>query len=303
MNEHDDLSTPQLHDYLLDTLESFESFAVPVGGFVLYSSRWRNTALPRNLRAAAVASALGLSSLDYARRTYTHEEQPPEPTAVATYLQTYLLAKRHMRDTLEALGTFSDSAEGNFGPFAAAIALQRLNSGFRAAHILYRMGLNIEGDTISRQILEQIAWALVASKLATLEEIDQVSASYSINELKKLIPRTGQFYGALSDIAHAGLAQHRDVVEVGPGERGHIVFARGRLSVSAAIVVRLADAWVAVCEYTQRQVVTEFRALKSQDDLTLADDRPFLVASQRLIDEITTLEQQEASRRTPGEAT
>jgi hypothetical protein len=291
MTAPEDLSAPQLHDYLLDTIENFDLFPVPVGGFVLYSSRWRNTALPRNLRAAAVASALGLSSLDYARRAYTHEEELTEPTVLEAYSKTYLSTKSHLRKTLGALGAFSESAEENYGTFAAAIALQRLDSGFRAAHILYRLGLNTEGDTISRHILEQIGWALVASKLRTLEEIDRVSASYSINELKKLIPGTGQLYGALSDIAHAGLAQHRELVEVGPGEHGHIVLARGRLSVSASILVRLADAWVAVCEYTQRDIVTEFRALKSHDDLTLAPDRPFLRESQRLIDEIRALEE------------
>ncbi|WP_271177461.1 hypothetical protein [Leifsonia poae] len=281
----------KLHDQLLDTLEGFDSFPIPVGGFVVYSARWRNTSLPRNLRAAAIASAMGLSSLDYARRTYTHDEAPAKPTAAELYLRAYFASRDHMRRTLNSMGEFTEGE--NYGAFAAAVALQRLDSGFRAAHILYRLGLNIEGDTISRQILEQIAWALAASKLSSLDEIDAVSASYSINQLKKLVPGTGQLYGALSDIAHAGLAQHQEAVELGPDDRGRIVFARGRLAVSAAILVRLADTWVAVCEYTQRDIVTEFRALVSRDDLTLSPNRPFLIESQALLDEIGAHEEKE----------
>ncbi len=169
--------------------------------------------MPRNLRAAAAASALGLASLDNARRRYTHEDGEAEPTAIDRYLQAYFAARGYMKETLRDLGDFGDS--DNYGAFAAAIALQRLDSGFRAAHILYRLGLNIEGDTISRQILEQIAWALEASRLFTLEEIEKVSASYSISALKKLIPGIGPFYGALSDIAHAGLEQQSPTCRVG----------------------------------------------------------------------------------------
>ncbi|WP_295839134.1 hypothetical protein [uncultured Microbacterium sp.] len=277
-----------LHEDVLSTLEAFDAFAAPVAGAVLYSSRWRATSLPRNLRAASAASALGLTSLDDARRRYTHNDEEDEPTATDRYLQAYFAARRHMKETLSDLGNFEEG--DNYGAFAAAVALQRLDSGFRGAHILYRLGLNIEGDTISRQILEQIAWALEASRLGTPEEMEKVSASYSISALKKLIPGIGPLYGALSEIAHAGLEQHRQHVELDPDDRGRIVVARGRLATSALILLRLADAWVAVCEYTQRDIVGTFRALASRDDLRLLQARPFLAESQRLVQQIEKLE-------------
>ena len=254
--------------------------------------------MPRNLRAAAAASALGLSSLDGAKKRYTHDEETGSATASDRYLQAYFAARNHMRETLEALGDFGE--EDNYGAYAAAIALQRLESGFRAAHILYRLGLNIEGDTISRQILEQIAWSLEASKLRSLDEIEKVNASYSITALKGLIPGTGPFYGALSDIAHAGLQQHREHVEVGPDDQGQIVMARGRLATSAAVLLRLADAWVAVCEYAQRDIVSTFRALMSADDLRLNSDRPFLAQSQTFVRDIEELESLRGHRDEEG---
>jgi hypothetical protein len=293
MAEPIDLSKLSLHEQVLQTFESYDVVAAPVAGVVLYSARWRSTSLPRNLQAAAAASGLGLTSLDYARQKYTREETPSQSSDVDFYLEAYFAAQTYMTETLDSLGEYCEGE--NYGSFAAAVALQRLGSGFRAAHILYRLGLNIEGDTISRQILEQIAWALAASKLATLEEIEEVSASYSITGLKDLIPGTGRFYGALSDIAHASLAEHRESVELGPNDRGRIVLARGRLATSAAILLRLADAWVAVCEYTQRDITSTFRALVSCGDLRVAANRPFLEVAQRLVDQITDREKGENS--------
>ncbi len=68
------------------------------------------------------------------------------------------------------------------------------------------------------------------------------------------------------------------------------MFARGRLATSALVLLRLADAWVAVCEYTQRDIVGTFRALVSRDDLRLVEDRPFLAESQQLVQQINKLE-------------
>jgi len=269
---------------ILSTLEDFSSVITLQTGAILYPSPWRITELPRNLHAAAVAAGRRLTSLDHVKKSYTEAmEVEGPPTAADAYNAAYRLARDHMRVTREGLVPNPLAPEDHFGQFAAAVALQRLESGFRAAHLLYRLGLNLEGDAVSRQILEQLAWAAAVRPLASLNDIDAIEPQSEMGKLKALLPEAGKLYGWLSDIAHAGLAEHRAHFQIEADGRGAVLLSWGRLSTSARLMLTLADAWVVVCEFTQADQVTDFRGLISREELRPDPARVFLAAAEEAV--------------------
>jgi hypothetical protein len=278
---------------ILRTLESFDVVPAGVSGAILYPARQTDPELPLNLRAAAAASTLGLSSLDHVKKAY-----PPEPAdlsprpVVEAYSKACRLARMHMADTRADLASGASARKGTkatVGAVASSVALQRLSSGFLGAQLLYRVGLNIEGDAVARQILEQISWAMEASELNSLKAIEALQPQSSIATLKRLLPEAGRLNGALSKVTHAGIAVHRSVVE--RAMRGHqVLIAQERLSRAADIVLTLADAWVLACEFTQRDHISGFRALMSRDDPTPDQARTFLAERARAVNAIAEFE-------------
>jgi hypothetical protein len=87
------------------------------------------------------------------------------------------------------------------GQFAAGAALMRLHSSFTTLALLARFGFGFEAASVSRLILEQIAWVY-----AVRNHVDRsllgVSPTHSITGLRTLIPWAGHLYGTLSDYAH-----------------------------------------------------------------------------------------------------
>jgi hypothetical protein len=282
---------PGRFEAIMRTLEVFDDITTYGAGTVLYSRRWNSTPLPRNLQAAMAATGLGIKSLDHTRRTYIPDDtQIESEPAVDAYIAAYLAARDYMRETRSALHT-TERSRDHMGTFAASIALQRLESGFRAAHLLYRLGLNVEGDAVSRQILEQIAWALVAAGKDDLEAIDGVSATKAVNDVKRQLPGLGRLYGLLNNTTHAGLAEHRRLVTLGPDEQPQISMARQRLVESAEILLERADGWVVICEQTQVGQLDSVRATTSINDPTPKPDREFLGRWAELVRAIRSAEE------------
>lgn len=273
----------------MSTLEVFDDIATLGTGTVLYSRRWKSTPLPRNLHAALAATGLGLSSLDYAKKSYTFDDPTSEDLAESRYIDAYLAARDHMTNVRAQLQT-TPRSQDHMGGFAASVALQRLDSGFRATHLLYRLGLNVEGDAVARQFLEQVAWAFAAARLDDLEMIDRVSATKAIGVLKDLVPEVGRMYGRLSDVAHAGLQEHRRLVRLGPHDSPQIVMANARFSESATTLLNLADVWVLVCEMTQAHQLPLLVSLRSFADLVPDPGRAFRRKADQLVAAIVEVE-------------
>jgi hypothetical protein len=282
---------------ILDTLIDFSSVVTPGSGAILYPRRQEITNLGRNIHAAAVASGLGLASLDYAKRRYVPAEEGPEPEDVGSsrlYRDAFFAAMAHKKATEEQLASSDDVP---MGIFAASIALERLDSGFKSAHLLYQLGLNYEGDAVARYVLEQVAWSIVASRLSTLEEIEKVKSTAAIGELKKLIPWAGQLYGDLSKTTHAGLKQHQIAFMVDDEQRGRVLSTWSRLGVCAAHIMLLADAWSVAWEYTQAPYMQQFNALHSAIDRKVRADREFMTVVHLTVDAIDDAEALEQALR------
>lgn len=278
----------------------FESIVTPGTGAILYSRRYSVTELPQNLRAAAAASALRLSSLDQAKRTYVSDlEDDPRPASSELYRAAYRAARAHTLEAGERLKTNSKVAL-SLGTYAASVALQRAESGFMGAHLMYQLGLNFEGDAIARQVLEQIAWSLAVAGLEQPDSIRKVKAHRSITGLKATIPWAGDLYGELSATTHAGLSQHRTAFTARDDVQGVVLLAWSRLAESAANLLLLADAWGVVWELTQVDHMKKFSSLHSKKNPTVRAKRPILKLAKSLVSEIDVAEASERAAYVPA---
>lgn len=277
----------------LETLEDFEVVGSYGSGAILYSSAYRDVnGVGKNLEAVSVAATLGLSSLDYARRRYVSNDEPPQEREThRSYVAAYKVARQHIDQCENAMVT-NEKVELGIGTFAASVALERLRSGFVAAHLLYSLGLTYEGDAVARQILEQIAWSVVASKIVDQEKLGMVSSSASIRELKALVPTAGRLNGYLSKSVHLGHDQHQQVFGADAAGIGRVSITWTRTSVSAHILLSLADLWVVAYEWTQREHMMAFVSLDPNAGFSVNSKRPFLEVANKLIDDICRSEVQ-----------
>jgi hypothetical protein len=263
---------------VLATLEDFDSATSPAIGAVLFPRNWAGTELPANITAAMTATQLRLSSLDYAKRRYVDvRDDPDEARPLDRYTGVYKFCTRYMDDAAGRLET-SETEALTYGVYAAAVALERLRSTFSALSLLYRLGLNYEGDAVARQALEQIAWALVAAGTDDEAAVRKLRANKCVTQLRSFESVAGVLYGFLSESTHAGLAHHQVAHTVSPDTGTGIVrLAWPRLHMASVVTVRLADLWVLVWEHSQRLHLTEFVAVNPDDEYASNPSRSFLV--------------------------
>lgn len=281
---------PSPHGMLLDTLEDFDVVATLGGGAVLFPRRFSNkTQMREYLHAAVAAVLLRLSSIDYARRRYVlpTPERDLDP-ALASYMRAYYESKTYILACAESMVS-NDAVKLELGTFAASVALERLPSSLLSTHLMYRLGLNYEGDAVARQTLEQIAWAVSAAGLVDEDELRRLKTARSVHKLKKLIPYTGEFYGRLSRTTHASLEEHQRVFKK-EGDQPWIVLSWSRMAWSALNLLQLADLWVVGYEWTQREHMTAFRALDPTNDFAPRPDREFLQLVRSIVQEVEEAE-------------
>ncbi len=165
------------------------------------------------------------------------------------------------------------------------MALDRLVTSMLGAHVLYRIGLNFEGDAVARHVLEQIAWAVAAADINDEDALRKLSATRSIGKLKLLASYAGPLYGRLSETTHASFDQHSEIVD-SDGEAVSIRLAWGRHALSALTLLQLADLWVLAYESTQRDHMTKFAGLNPEARYTVVSDREFIGAMRSLVTQI-----------------
>lgn len=283
---------------ILDTMVDFEAIVTPGTGAVLFPPQPQGGQFRRNLHAASVASQLGLSSLDYAKRRYTTDDDdaPSANSSMEIYRRAFWDSIHHMHRTERELDSAGED-QIPMGIFAASIALERLESGIKSAHMLYRIGLNYEGDAVARYVLEQIAWSVEASKKETLDEIEKVKSQAAIGALKALIPWTGPLYGDLSKTTHAGLPQHQRAFLVDDSEKAQVLITWSRIAVCATHIMLLADAWAVAWEYTQAPYMKQFQSIASVVDRSPRPDREFMINVRTVIAAISKAEERELAHR------
>lgn len=134
------------------------------------------------------------------------------------------------------------------GRFAAGAALMRLQSSFTVLSLLTRFGFGFEGASVSRLILEQIAWAYAVRDHVD-ESLLDVSPTRSVGALKTLLPWAGHLYGRLSDYTHIDPALSGEYLSAHEGLNSVLLRRPTYWSPMLAwVFALLADAYVVVSE-------------------------------------------------------
>lgn len=134
------------------------------------------------------------------------------------------------------------------GQFAAGAALMRLQSSFTILSLLARFGFGFEAASVSRLMLEQIAWAYAVRDYAD-EALLGVPPTRSVSTLKELLPWAGRLYGRLSDYTHIDPALGGEYVRAHEG-LSLVLLRRPQYwsPMLAWVCALLADAYVVVSE-------------------------------------------------------
>ena len=288
-------------DRFRDLLEDFE-----VVGTALHTALVRRGDVPsvrENVRAALVASTLGLTSVDHARRQYCgNEAQPREDDAVVqAYIAAYKTTKRYVTDVRSKLRP-QGRPEPSSGVFTTAVVLERLPASFFSAHFMYRIGHRFEGHAIARLILEQIAWGCAAHSLDTVAEIESIEANGAISDLKRFVPEAGRLYGLLSKKTHINYESHLEFLGIENG-RNVIWHAHPRYAEFAEVMLSLGDLYGLVWELSQFEYIDHPEAVELKDGMVIPNgNRPFLEMKASCVSAIAEAERlTESSRKsTPG---
>lgn len=287
----------QTSDRFRDLLEDFE-----VVGTALHTALVRRGDIPsvrENVRAALVASTLGLTSIDHARRQYSGAEQKhrEDDALVQAYVVAYKATKRYVAEVRSRLRP-QGLPEPSSGVFTAAVVLERLPASFFSAHFMYRIGHRFEGHAIARLILEQIAWACAAHSLDTVPEIESIEANGAISDLKRFVPEAGRLYGLLSKKTHINYESHLEFLGTENG-RNVIWQAYPRYAECADVMLSLGDLYGLVWELSQFEYIEHPEAVELKDGKVIPNgNRSFLEKKASCVSAIAEAERLTESSRT-----
>lgn len=284
---------------LFDTLAHIEAVSSLGTGTIVYDgSRDPDGYLNEDLRAVALASTLGMKSLDEARKRFAGLPGAVEHPPRAAYIQAYKRAMSHVESSKRSLRT-NRHAPLTEGMFAGSVAMERLIHTIFSAHVLYQLRLRIEADAVARVALEQIAWSVAVAPLNDFELVAKVKPQRSISALKKLVtqPSVGPLYSYFSSSAHAGIGQHLAVFDVDDDGRGLIRHGVTDWAGSAQAIMSIADLWVVAYESVQHDHLPRLTSVIDEPPFTADPNRPFLSEMADTIDEIRRLEEADHGRR------
>ncbi|PWD94805.1 hypothetical protein DEQ16_14150 [Dietzia maris] len=274
---------PGVTEGLLRTLVDMDPVAWYFDRLVIAPKMPSDSELRTNLAAGVIASAHRFDSIDYVRRRYVGQHAQSEDGEYRLCVQVFRLCEDYLQ---QVKSNFMPSPETRMGVFAASVALDRMRYSFSAVHILYSLGLNFEGDSVSRHILEQVAWSVSASSMDDENKLAKLK-SHHMGELKKIAPQAGVLYGYLSKNVHAGIDQHRQDFSVDSQGRGRISFFRNRLLSSYSILADLTELWVVAFEWTQRDYLSAFTVLDPEDDYSYSTNSEFMGEVMALLDQLS----------------
>lgn len=280
---------------LRELLEDFDAVATTQHMALIKNSS--STQFRTDIHAALVAATLGLSNLDYAKRRYckTVDKKAKSPKAVDTYNSIYKYIKQYINDMRAKLQT-EGLPDPTLGIFGSSLVLERLQASFFAAHILYKLGNRFEGHAVSRQILEQLAWAYEAHQLDDLDLIARVQTTKAISCLKKDFPEVGRLYGFLSKKTHIDYSSHFDFLDIDEG-KNIIWHARADFVEFSEVLLTLADIFGLVWEITQFAYIPSPETVELRNgSIKIKPDRPFLKQKQKHLSKIETISKKEAKR-------
>jgi hypothetical protein len=231
-----------------------------LGGNSIALVRWDSPwELKERVLAAVVSYDLRLKGVDHFRRAYGGTQPRTRPLLRELQCKAYRMSVEHLNRVYSRLE--SELAEPTLGEFGSSVVLERLPSSFFSAHLLFVHGRLFDALTVSRFILEQIAWAWAARSADSHAELDAIRSNKSISRLKEMFPEVGPLYGQLSVNAHLDYDNHYKFLDLRNAGGGKIILGHGARSASEeAILPFLADYAVCVYEVSQRRFLRSFES-------------------------------------------
>lgn len=240
--------------------------------------------------AAAKSYIVGNKSIDYTLKRYREHwnfevaEDDPEYAIVGLCALIRSSAAR----TISYLMAIQDKPDLP-NVFACTAAIFRLSNSFRAAILCVRQGMHIETVTLSRLILEQIAWVAAIYPLKNDHyEYTELAPQSCIKALKHLIPEAGKVYGELSETSHLQFEATLSYIKVQGDDLAVHVHDLARCFEDAILLLHLIDWLEVVGEHVYFEQIESPRSIVVSADGTkrLKPDRQSLA----VINEAKTFE-------------
>lgn len=163
---------------------------------------------------------------------------------------------------------------------AAGAALFRLQSTFRSALILTKLGYFFEVSACLRLIAEQLAWALAINGCDSPDVFRRTKPQSCISHLNQISPELSRLYGDLSENAHMQwgvLPRFTSFVE---NDVSVTTASLVESSVHGIHLLTFADALAVATEITYRTLLDDFRHIRVVDlKPQVLDSRPYVSAS------------------------
>jgi len=257
--------------------------------------------LQMKMVAAVKAYFEGYHSIDYVLKTYgdqwnSEENQGENSDAPPCDLLYKALCEV---DKVCDWWTSVEKVNGTAGIVVAGAALLRLQSSFRVASLLIRLGYVHEAASICRIILEQVAWAYRVYSLSDQDDPLRIPTKGSVSCLKQLFPEVGRLHNLLSAYTHISDEDARSYLSPDSSGQDWIVTRKTNEQDGFLIFIfiQLADCYYVVSECVHRQYVQNPKSIRmiKNGEFEIVDDRPMA----KLVELCNTiLTKQEPERRT-----
>jgi hypothetical protein len=234
--------------------------------------------------AVGVTHSMGNQSIDYQlRRNYEEwlrRHLPSQLLAAGSTSRLLHEVKTIARARCLELSSLDLPVDAVEGLDVAANALIRLESTFRAAVQLVRLGFAFEAEAVMRLGFEQVSWAHCIARQSTPEEIVKISPTRCTTKLKEIFVGAGRIYNRLSNFAHASPLTHSRVVAT-HGDHIKIQIKSPEATIeSAFLLIVLLDAFLVVSEKCFLPQGLACSSIDSTSGLMVADRKATALVSE-----------------------
>lgn len=236
--------------------------------------------LKMKMVAAVKAYFDGYRSVDYVLKTYGMQWSFDNNQGEGADISSYDLLCKALCEVENVCDWWTrvEKVNGTAAVVMAGAALLRLQTSFRVASLLIRLGYVHEAASICRIILEQVAWAYRVHGLPDQEDPLHIKTSGSISSLKQLFPWAARLYGHLSAYTHISDEDARSYLLPDPnGQDWCVIRKTNELGGSLIFIyLQLADCYCVVSEYVHRHHVQNPKSIQliKNDKVRIVNKRP-----------------------------
>lgn len=221
------------------------------------------------LIASQLTLALQNKSVDNVLKTYMKDYDLEENIEVSEgfqLLEKLLNLSRKQAEELQfRLQNISFTTE-TISSLANETTFGRLETTMKSIHFHLKYGFYFESLALIRLLLEQLAYAYTASKVASGELKDFISPTKSLSFLKKFIPSTGKLYGLLSKGAHIDKSLVHKYIVHNEGENVRVITQSIGLSLEAGtLLIEVLKVKNIVFEYCFRNYLKKLFFIKEEN--------------------------------------